>query len=291
MAVFAQGLKTVMLLGLLTGLMLGIGQLVGGQNGMMIALGLAALMNLGSWWFSDKLVLAATRAQKIEPSEQPKLHAMVQELSRTAGIPAPALYMVPDPSPNAFATGRGPGHAVVAVNQGLLSLLPEREVRGVIAHEIAHIKHRDILISSVAATIAGAIMMIASMARWAAIFGGLGGRSDGDRGGGGLIQLLVLAVLAPLAASLVHMAVSRSREYAADAEGGAISGDPGALADALLHLQRGISFQPSVNQSAGTIHHIMHPFSGGSMLKLFSTHPPTEERVRRLRAMKAGGRP
>ncbi len=290
MAVFAQGMKTVMLLGLLTGLMMGIGQMIGGQNGMVFALGLAAVMNLGSWWFSDKLVLAATRAQKIDPAQQPKLHAMVQELSRTAGIPAPALYLVPDPSPNAFATGRGPGHAVVAVNQGLLSLLPERELRGVLAHEIAHIKHRDILISSIAATIAGAIMMIASMARWAAIFGGLGGRGDDNRGGGGVVQLLVLAVLAPLAASLVHMAVSRSREYAADAEGGAISGDPNSLADALLHLHQGIAFRPSMNESAGTIHHIMHPFSGGSMLKLFSTHPPTEERVKRLRAMAPGGR-
>jgi len=276
-----QNLKTVLLLGALTGLLLLIGGVAGGRVGMTIALGVAVVINLGSWWFSDRMVIAMTRAKEVKPGDAPALERMVDELARKANMPTPRLYMTNDPSPNAFATGRGPSKAVVGVTQGLLSLLPEREIRGVIAHEIAHIKHRDILISSVAATVAGAIMWLASMARWAMIFGG--GRSDDDDGG--ILGLLFMAILAPIAAMLIQMAVSRSREYAADARGAALCEDPGSLADALEHLNRGISFRPSGNTRAATVHHIMHPFKAGGIGRLFSTHPPTEERVRRLRGL------
>ena len=276
-----QNLKTVLLLGALTGLLLLIGGLAGGRTGITIALGFAAVMNLGSWWFSDRVVIAMTRAKPVKPGEAPALERMVDELSRAANMPPPRLYVTNDPSPNAFATGRGPSRSAVAVTQGLLSLLPEAEIRGVIAHEIAHIKHRDVLISSVAATVAGAIMWLAYMARWAMIFGG--GRGDDDDGG--IVGLLFMAILAPLAAMLIQMAVSRSREYAADSRGAALCGDPGALADALEHLHKGITFRPSGNTRAATVHHIMHPFKAGGLVKLFSTHPPTEERVRRLREM------
>ncbi|MBM4371958.1 MAG: zinc metalloprotease HtpX [Deltaproteobacteria bacterium] len=287
----AQNLKTVLLLGLLTGLLLAIGGFAGGRTGMTVALAVAAVMNLGAWWFSDRLVIAMTRARAVQPGEAPALEAMVRELAQAAGIPAPRLFITPDPSPNAFATGRGPSRSAVAVTQGLLGLLPQREIRGVIAHEIAHIRHRDVLISSVAATVAGAILWLASMARWAMIFGA--GRSDDEDRGGGILGMLVLAVLAPLAAMLIQMAVSRSREYAADAEGAAISGDPRALADALEHLHRGIQLRPTVNATAAPVHHIVHPFRGGGLMSLFSTHPPVEERVRRLRALggaRDGGR-
>jgi heat shock protein HtpX len=279
-----QNLKTVLLLGALTGLLLLIGGAAGGRVGMTIALGVAAVMNLGAWWFSDRMVIAMTRAKEVRPGDAPALERMVDELARKANMPTPRLYMTDDPSPNAFATGRGPSRSAVAVTRGLMSLLPEREIRGVIAHEIAHIKHRDVLISSIAATVAGAIMWLASMARWAMIFGG--GRNDDDDGG--ILGLLFMAILAPVAAMLIQMAVSRSREYAADSRGAALSGDPGALADALEHLHRGISFRPSGNSRAATVHHIMHPFKAGGIGRLFSTHPPTEDRVRRLREMARG---
>jgi len=277
-----QNFKTVLLLGALTGLLLLIGGLAGGRVGMTLALGFAAVMNLGAWWFSDRMVIAMTRAREVSPGEAPALERMVDELARAAGMPTPRLYMTADPSPNAFATGRGPSRSAVAVTEGLLALLPEREIRGVLAHEMAHIKHRDVLISSVAATVAGAVMWLAAMARWAMIFGG-GGGDDDD--GGGILGLLFMAVLAPIAAMLIQMAVSRSREYAADTRGAALCGDPGSLADALEHLHRGISLRPSGNSRAATVHHIMHPFKAGGMTRLFSTHPPTEERVRRLREM------
>jgi len=246
-----------------------------------LALGLAAVFNIGAWWFSDRMVVAMTRAREVRPGEAPALERMVAELARNANMPAPRLYITDDPSPNAFATGRGPSRSAVAVTRGLMGLLPEREIRGVIAHEIAHIKNRDVLISSVAATVAGAIMFLASMARWAMIFGG--GRGDDDDGG--ILGLLFMAILAPVAAMLIQMAVSRSREYVADARGAALSGDPGSLADALEHLHRGISFQPSANSRAAPVHHIMHPFKAGGVTRLFSTHPPMEERVRRLREL------
>jgi len=283
---FMQNFKTALLLGALTGLLLLIGGAVGGRVGMTVALVFAAVMNLGAWWFSDRVVIRMTGAREILSGENPALERMVDELARAANMPTPRLYITNDPSPNAFATGRGPSHASVAVTQGLLSLLPEREIRGVIAHEIAHIKSRDVLISSVAATVAGAIMLLASMARWAMIFGG--GSSDDDDGGG-IIGLIAMAILAPLAAMLIQMAVSRSREFVADARGAEFSGDPGALADALDHLKRGITLLPSANTRAASVHHIMHPFKGGGMTRLFSTHPPTEERVRRLREMARHG--
>ncbi len=276
-----NNLKTVLLLGALTGLLMLIGGLAAGRVGMTIALGIAAVMNLGSWWFSDRVVIAMTRARAVQPGEAPALERMVEELARNANMPAPRLYITEDPSPNAFATGRGPSRSAVAVTRGLLSLLPEREIRGVIAHEIAHIKNRDVLISSVAATVAGAIMFLATMARWAMIFGG--GRSDDDDGG--ILGLLFMAILAPIAAMLIQMAVSRSREYVADARGAALSGDPGSLADALEHLHHGISIRPSGNSRAAPVHHIMHPFRAGGVRRFFSTHPPMEERVRRLREM------
>ena len=283
-----QNLKTVLLLGALTGLLLLIGGAAGGRMGLTIALVVAAVINLGSWWFSDRVVIAMTRAREVLPGEAPALERMVGELARAADMPPPRLYITEDPSPNAFATGRGPSRSAVAVTRGLLGLLPEREIRGVLAHEIAHIKHRDVLISSVAATVAGAIMWLATMARWAMIFGG--GRGDDDDGG--VIGLLFMAILAPVAAMLIQMAVSRSREFAADARGAAISGDPGSLADALEHLHRGISVRPSGNRGVATVHHIMHPFKAGGVGRFFSTHPPTDERVRRLREMaRPGGAP
>ena len=283
MAGFGQSLKTVLLLGALTGLMLFIGGMVGGRTGMTIALGMAVFMNVGSWWLSDKLVIAMTRAQEIPPGEMPGLHRMVEELAQHAGIPKPRVYMTPERSANAFATGRGPGNAVVAVTQGLLNLLDERELRGVLAHEIAHIKDRDILVSSIAATIAGAIMTLAYMAGWFGFF--LGGDDDD---GGNLITMLLISIMAPIAAGIIQMAISRSREYKADFVGGQISRDPNALADALEKLSVSTQRIPLQNQRAATVHHIVHPFSGrrgrGMASRLFSTHPPMEERVRRLRS-------
>jgi heat shock protein HtpX len=283
LAGFGQSLKTVLLLGALTGLMLFIGGMVGGRTGMTIALGMAVFMNVGSWWLSDKLVIAMTRAQEIPPGEMPGLHRMVEELAQHAGIPKPRVYMTPERSANAFATGRGPGNAVVAVTQGLLNLLDERELRGVLAHEIAHIKDRDILVSSIAATIAGAIMTLAYMAGWFGFF--LGGDDDD---GGNLITMLLISIMAPIAAGIIQMAISRSREYKADFVGGQISRDPNALADALEKLSVSTQRIPLQNQRAATVHHIVHPFSGrrgrGMASRLFSTHPPMEERVRRLRS-------
>ncbi len=287
MAGFTQTIKTVVLLGALTGLLMLIGGLVGGNLGMTIALGVSLVMNLGAWWFSDKLVVKMTRAKEVTPAQEPRLHRMVDELSRSAGIPKPKVYVVPDPTPNAFATGRGPGHSAVAVTNGLMDLLSDREVRGVLAHEIAHIQNRDVLVSSVAASIAGAVMWLANMAQWAMIFGF--GRSDDDDGPNPIV-LLVMAILAPIAATLIQMAISRSREYKADARGAAIASDPGALADALARLDSGVRRNPERNSGAATVHYIVNAFSGRSMLRLFSTHPPIEDRIARLREMARGGR-
>ncbi len=283
-----QSIKTVVLLGALTGLLMAIGGLVGGNVGMTVALGVSLLMNMGAWWFSDRMVIAMTRARPVTEAEAPRLHRMVEELSRNAGIPKPRVYVVPDRTPNAFATGRGPGHAVVAVTQGLQELLSEREIRGVLAHELAHIQNRDILVSSVAAAIAGAVMWLANMAQWAMLFGGVG-RGDDEEGPNPLV-LLVTAILAPLAATVIQMAISRSREYKADSRGAEISRDPGALADALARLDAGVHRRPSQNGSAATVHCIVNSFSGRSMLRLFSTHPPIEDRIARLREMVRAGR-
>jgi len=282
-----QSLKTVLLLGVLTGILLFIGGLVGGRSGMTVALVVSLAMNLGSWWFSDKLVIAMTRAREVPPDANPGLHRAVSELAANAGMAKPRVYFVDDPSPNAFATGRGPGHSVVAVTRGLLEMLSEREVRGVLAHEIAHIKDRDVLVSSVAAAIAGAVMWLAWMMRWAALFGFGGG--DDDEGGGNIVVLLAVSILAPVAAMFIQMAISRSREYKADAVGASVSGDPLALADALGKLSYASRRVPMRNQGASTVHHIVHPFSGGGVVRLFSTHPPIEDRIARLREMAGRG--
>jgi len=279
-------LRTFLLLGLLTILIVLIGRAIGGPQGMVIALVIAAIMNLGSYWFSDKIVLAMYGAQEVTEDEAPELYAMVRELSQRAGLPMPRVCIIPSESPNAFATGRNPEHAVVAVTEGILRLLKPHELKGVLGHEIAHIKDRDILIGSIAATFAGAIMVLADMARWAAIFGGA--RSDEEEGGGGLgiIGAIVLSIVAPLAALLIQMAISRSREYLADEEGAKLSGNPEFLASALEKLAYAAEQIPMVEAKPATAHmFIVNPLTGGGILHLFSTHPPIEERIRRLRSM------
>ena len=226
-----NGLKTALLLGLLSGLLLAIGQLLGGANGMLIGFIFAVVMNFGSYWFSDKIVLRMYKAQEVSAGH--RLYAIVERLSRQADLPMPRVYIIPDPSPNAFATGRNPSHAAVAATEGILQILSDAELEGVIAHELSHVKHRDILISSVAATSAAAIMFAANSDKWAMIFGGFGGRDDGRDRGNNPIALLATIILAPIAAMLIQMAISRSREFSADAGGAQITGNPYGLADAL----------------------------------------------------------
>ena len=275
-----NSIKTALLLGALTGLIMVIGRLLGGQQGMVIAFFFAIIMNLGSYWFSDKIVLRIYRASPVSEAEAPELHRMVRQLSQQAGLPMPKVCIIPSESPNAFATGRNPQHAVVAVTEGLLSLLNENELRGVLGHELAHVKHRDILIGSVAATLAGAIMMVAHMAQWTALFGGFGGRDDED--GGGIIGVIAVAILAPIAATLIQMAISRSREYAADAGGASYARTPYGLASALQKIASASRQIPMKAEPATAHMFIMNPLSGKSMMNLFSTHPPVEERIRRL---------
>ena len=280
-------LRTVLLLGLLTGLLVALGGAVGGRNGMLIALVLAAAMNFFSYWYSDKMVLAMHRAQPLAPHQAPQLQAMVRELAASAGLPMPRICIIDDDTPNAFATGRDPAHAVVAVTSGIMRILSPRELRGVLGHELAHVKDRDILVSSVAATLAGAVMVLANLARWSAFFGG--GSRDHEEGGGGFLGvagMLFMAILAPIAAMLVQMAVSRSREYLADQEGAGIARDPEALASALGKLEQANHAHPMADASPQTAHlFIVNPLSGGSFMSLFSTHPPIAERISRLRAM------
>lgn len=278
-------MKTLMLLTALTVLFVAIGYLIGGRGGMVIAFGFAVVMNFISYWFSDKIVLKMYRAQQVEEKDAPRLYSMVQRLATQAGIPGPRVYIIPDNSPNAFATGRNPSNGVVAFTQGILDLLSEDELEGVTAHELAHIKNRDILTQTIAATIAGAIGMLASMAKWGAIFGGMGGRDDREGGGGGLIGLLVMAIVAPIAAMFVQMAISRTREYAADATGAQISAKPLSLASALRKLHSGAARRPMDANPATAHMFIVNPLSGRSMMSLFSTHPPVEERIARLEAM------
>lgn len=277
--------KTFLLLGVLTIFIVLIGRAIGGPHGMVIALVVAALMNLVSYWFSDKIVLSMYGAQPVSEEEAPELYAMVRELAQRAGLPMPKVCIIPSESPNAFATGRNPEHAVVAVTEGILRLLKPHELKGVLAHEIAHIKDRDILIGSIAATLAGAIMVLADMARWSAIFGGV--KSEDEEGGSlGIIGAIVLSILAPIAALLVQMAISRSREYLADEEGARLSGNPEFLASALEKLAYGVERIPMEEARPATAHmFIVNPLTGGGILQLFSTHPPIEERIRRLRAM------
>lgn len=277
-------LKTVVLLGALTGLLLWVGQLVGGPGGLTIAFIFAIIMNLGAYWFSDKLVLRMYRAKEVKESEQPKLYHIVQEVSQQANIPMPKVYIMPSDNSNAFATGRNPKHAAVACTQGIMNLLSEDELKGVIAHEIAHIKNRDILISSVVATIAGVIAYVAFMARWAAIFGGFGGR---DRDGGNIVSLILLAIVTPLVATIIQLAISRSREYLADETGAKIVRSPFGLASALEKLEHDSKRHPMRFGNPSTAHlFITNPFRARGLVKFFSTHPPMQERIKRLKNLR-----
>lgn len=281
--------KTFLLMGALTVLLVLVGNLLGGQSGMMIAFGFAVLMNFGSYWFSDTIVLKMYRAKEVSSGEAPAFHRIVQELAPRAGIPMPRLYVIESDQPNAFATGRNPQRAAVAVTTGLLRMLPEEQVRGVLSHELAHIKHRDILIGTVAATIAGAISMLAQMAQWAFIFGG--GRTSSNDDGGNPIALLATLIVAPIAALMIQMGISRSREYLADHGGAEISGDPMALANALRSLEKRAAEIPMKANPATAHMFIVSPLHGGGLTKLFSTHPPMGERIARLERMVYGSTP
>jgi heat shock protein HtpX len=278
-------LKTLALLALLTALLLFIGQAAGGRAGLMIALVLALVMNFASYWWSDRIVLSMYRAQELARSDAPWLHDIVEELSRNAGIPKPRICLIPQDAPNAFATGRNPENAVVAVTQGILHTLSPEELRGVLAHEIGHVKNRDILIQSVAAVLGAAVMSIAHMLQWGAIFGV--GRRDNEEGGGGggALGAIALAIIAPMAAMLIQMAISRSREFLADQTGAEISGRPLDLASALNRLDAAARSVPLEGSPVAENLFIVNPFSGGGMAGLFSTHPPIEERVARLREL------
>ncbi len=274
-------IRTTILLAVMTALIIWVGQLLGGRQGMIIALIFAAGMNFFSYWFSDKLVLKMYRASEVTPGQSPELYQTVQRLTQRAGLPMPKIYVIPQPTPNAFATGRNPEHAVVAVTEGLLNLMNHEEISGVLAHELAHVKNRDILIGSIAATMAGAIMILATMARWSAIFGG--GRHDDEGGGAGIFGLIAMSIIAPMAAMIIQMAISRSREYLADTTGANFAGHPEGLASALEKLGA-YSRKLPMDANPSTAHmFIVNPLSGRSMMKWFSTHPPLEERIARLR--------
>ncbi len=278
-----NSIKTALLLGALTGLLMLIGGLIGGRGGVFIAFLFAIILNFGSYWFSDKIVLRMYKAQEVSESSAPDLYNIVRNLALKAGLPMPRIFIIPQETPNAFATGRNEEHAVVAVTEGIMRILNKEELEGVISHELSHIKNRDMLIGSIAATLAGAIVMIAHMAQWAAIFGG--GRSD-DEDSGGIIGLIAMAILAPLAATIIQMAISRSREYLADAGGAKITKNPYGLASALEKLTKASQIVP-MNANPSTAHlFIVNPLTGRSLMNLFSTHPPLEERIARLRSMK-----
>jgi heat shock protein HtpX len=277
-------IKTVLLLAGMTAFLIVIGKLLGGRTGMYLAFILALGMNFFSYWFSDKIVLKMYGAQEVTPADAPQLHQIVDELAREAGIPKPKVYIIPDDSPNAFATGRNPEHAAVAATEGIMRLLTPMELKGVLAHEIGHVRNRDILISTIAATMAGAIMILADMARFGAIFG-MGGRDNEE--GPGIIGILVMSIIAPIAAMLIQMAISRSREYLADETGAQLAHNPESLARALEKLSLGVQRAP-MDASPATAHmFIVNPLTGSSLMNLFSTHPPIEERVARLRAMRS----
>jgi heat shock protein HtpX len=277
-------IKTVLLLAGMTAFLIVIGRLLGGSTGMYLAFILAVGMNFFSYWFSDKIVLKMYGAQEVTPADAPQLHQIVDELAREANIPKPKVYIIPDDSPNAFATGRNPEHAAIAATEGIMRLLTPVELKGVLAHEIGHVQNRDILISTIAATMAGAIMILADMARFGAIFG-MGSRDNEE--GPGIIGVLVMSIIAPIAAMLIQMAISRSREYLADETGAHLSHNPESLARALEKLSLGVQRAP-MNASPATAHmFIVNPLTGSSLMNLFSTHPPIEERVARLRAMRS----
>ncbi len=280
-------IKTIGLMVFMTLLLVFVGAAIGGRSGMIFAFGLAVIMNFGSYWFSDKIVLRMYRAQPVSETDAPELYSIVRTLVQKAGMPMPKVYIIPEETPNAFATGRNPEHAVVAVTQGIMRLLSREELSGVIGHELAHIKHRDMLTGTIVATIAGAISMLAQMAQWAMIFGG-GNRRDDDEGGSP-IAALVMMIVAPIAAMLVQMAISRTREYEADAGGAKLAGSPSGLANALLKLERGNQVIPMNDAKPATAHmFIVNPLHGGGLMNLFSTHPPIAERVKRLNEMARG---
>ncbi len=274
-------LKTTVLLAALTALFLVIGGAIGGNQGLFIAFVFALLMNFASYWFSDKIVLSIYGAREVGLQEAPDLYRLIQRLAQRAGIPMPRVYLIPSDAPNAFATGRNPQHGAVAVTEGILRMLDEDELAGVLAHEMGHIRNRDTLIMTVAATLAGAITMLAHMAQWGAIFGM--GRRDDEDSGGGVLGLLFMAILAPIAATLIQLAISRSREYFADSTGAAIAGSPSGLARALEKLHYASQRLPMSANPATAHLFIVNPLAGGSWVNLFSTHPPIEERIRRLR--------
>jgi len=274
-------IKSAALLATLTALFAWFGHALGGTSGRVLSLVFAALMNGCSYWFSDRLAIRMSRAHPVVRDEEPQLHRLVEDLAQRAGVPVPTVYVIDDASPNAFATGRNPAHAAVAVTRGIMDLLDTRELYGVLAHELAHIKHRDILLSSVAATIAGAITALANVFQLAALFG----HHDEDSEGSGLMGSLAFHFLAPIAAAVIQLAISRSREFAADAAGARLAGDPLSLAHALQKLERGTWVRPmAVNPSSASMY-IVHPFAGGGLVRLFQTHPPVADRVARLEAM------
>jgi heat shock protein HtpX len=276
-------LRTTFLLGLMTGLLLLIGGLLGGRGGMEIAFVVAVIMNFGSYWFSDRIVLRAYGAQPLDASNAPELYSIVNELAHSAGIPMPRLFLIDSDTPNAFATGRNPHHAAVAVTRGIMRICDREELKGVLGHELSHVINRDILTSSIAATIAGAIMMLATWVRWGAVFG-LGRSDDDDRGGA--LGLIFVAVLAPIAATMIQLAISRTREYQADASGARLTHNPFNLANALRKLEASNERMP-LDASPSTAHlFIVNPLSGRGIARLFSTHPPIEERIRRLEQMR-----
>jgi len=283
MSGFGGYVKTALLLGILTAIIIAVGGMFGGQSGMVLALGLAAVMNLGAYWFSDKMVLAMYRAKPLSEHDAPEVHSIVQSLASRAGIPVPRIYLLPQEAPNAFATGRNPSHAAVAVTDGILRLLNREELEGVLAHELSHVRNRDILISSIAATLAGAIMVAARMAGFAAMFGGY---RDRDDRGGNVLGMLATMLLAPLAATMIQLWVSRTREFAADASAAEIVGHPHGLVSALSKLESVNKRVPMVGADQATAHlFIVAPLTGGKALaSLFSTHPPLDERIRRLLA-------
>ncbi len=281
-----NNLKTFFLFALLTSILVAVGWVIGGYSGMVVFLVLAAVLNFSSYWFSDKLALKMSGAREVTAEEEPRLHAIVDEVAHLAMIPKPRVYVINNDAPNAFATGRNADHAAVAVTSGIMRILDEREIRGVLGHELGHIRNHDILISTVVATVAGAITMIAWMLQWSLLFGG--GRRGGRDNPLGIVALLATVILAPIAATLIRMAISRSREFQADATGARMVHDPEALASALMKLQQGVQMRPmpETGVTQATAHlYIVNPFKGQGMTNLFSTHPPTEERVRRLYAM------
>ncbi|MCX7983546.1 MAG: zinc metalloprotease HtpX [Bacteroidetes bacterium] len=277
-------IKTILLMSLLTGLLLYIGDLLAGESGIVLAFLFSLVMNIGAYWFSDKIVLFSYGARQVTEQEAPRLVGIVRKLATQAQLPMPRVYIIPSDTPNAFATGRNPQHAAVAATEGILRLLNDDELEGVMAHELAHVKNRDILISTIVATLAGTITMLARMFSYAALFGGR------DRENSNPLAELALIILAPIAAMLIQFAISRSREFAADEGGAFISQKPLSLANALRKLVKGVEYNPMEDASPSTAHlFIVNPLSGGGIIKLFSTHPPVEERIQRLERLAMGG--